>query len=98
MAGAGARDERVASVVPWPRTSSSRRLLQISLVVDPLSFPRSCSPPSQSSLSRLCDTMASNTGFEDYFDVPGGDGFTEVTDLFIAGAQGMSDAIGIVPA
>ncbi|KAM5542815.1 hypothetical protein V8D89_003776 [Ganoderma adspersum] len=33
--------------------------------------------------------MASNPGFEDLFDVPGGDAFTEVTDLFAAGARDM---------
>ena len=39
--------------------------------------------------------MASNSGFEDFFDVPGGDAFTEVTDLFVAGSRGMS--AGLVP-
>ena len=34
--------------------------------------------------------MASNPGFEDLFDVPGGDAFTEVTGLFVAGARGAS--------
>ncbi|KAI1791577.1 Mak10 subunit, NatC N-terminal acetyltransferase-domain-containing protein [Ganoderma leucocontextum] len=33
--------------------------------------------------------MASNPGLEDWFDVPGGDAFTEVTDLFVAGARDM---------
>ncbi|KAM5529989.1 hypothetical protein V8D89_016345 [Ganoderma adspersum] len=33
--------------------------------------------------------MASNPGLEDLFDVPGGDAFTEVTDLFVAGARDM---------
>ncbi|TBU40247.1 Mak10 subunit, NatC N-terminal acetyltransferase-domain-containing protein [Dichomitus squalens] len=33
--------------------------------------------------------MPMHSGFEDYLDIPGGDDFAEVTDLFVAGAQDM---------
>ena len=33
--------------------------------------------------------MAFNASYDDCFDVPGGDNFADVTDLFVAGSQGM---------
>ena len=33
--------------------------------------------------------MAFNASYGDWFDVPGGDNFADVTDLFVAGSQGM---------
>lgn len=43
-----------------------------------------------SSWVKFYEAMANNVSYDDWFDVPGGDSFEDVTSLFIAAGEGMS--------